>query len=87
MMEPKMMRQKPISIKIPDQILILIDNFVRLGQYESRSHFLRVAIEEMLKQETGTWDKLVDQISGKNNLDTKCSPFQKKKEISLLSLA
>ena len=63
--ELKMMRQKPISIKIPDQILILIDNFVRLGQYESRSHFLRVAIEEMLKQETGTWEKLVDQISGK----------------------
>jgi len=56
-----MMRQKPISIKIPDQILILIDNFVRLGQYESRSHFLRVAIEEMLKEETGIWDKLVDQ--------------------------
>jgi Arc/MetJ-type ribon-helix-helix transcriptional regulator len=60
-----MMRQKPISIKIPDQILILIDNFVRLGQYESRSHFLRIAIEELLKQERETWDKLVDQISQK----------------------
>ncbi len=60
-----MMRQKPISIKIPDSVLILIDNFVRLGQYESRSHFLRIAIEELLKQESGTWDKLIDQISQK----------------------
>jgi Arc/MetJ-type ribon-helix-helix transcriptional regulator len=61
-----MMRQKPISIKIPDSVLILIDNFVRLGQYESRSHFLRIAIKELLKQETGTWDKLIDQISKKS---------------------
>jgi Arc/MetJ-type ribon-helix-helix transcriptional regulator len=60
-----MMRQKPISIKIPDSVLILIDNFVRLGQYESRSHFLRIAIEELLKQESETWDKLIDQISQK----------------------
>ena len=60
-----MTRQKPISINIPDQILILIDNFVRIEQYESRSHFLRVAIEELLKQELGTWEKLVDQISDK----------------------
>lgn len=60
-----MTRQKPISIKIPDQILILIDNFVRLERYESRSHFLRIAIEELLKQELGTWEKLVDQISEK----------------------
>lgn len=60
-----MMRQKPISIKIPDSVLILIDNFVRLGQYESRSHFLRIAIEELLKQENETWDKLIDQISQK----------------------
>ena len=60
------MRQKPISIKIPDSVLILIDNFVRLGQYESRSHFLRIAIKELLKQETGTWDKLIDQISKKS---------------------
>ena len=59
------MRQKPISIKIPDSVLILIDNFVRLGQYESRSHFLRIAIEELLKQESETWDKLIDQISQK----------------------
>lgn len=60
-----MTRQKPISIKIPDQILILIDNFVRLEQYKSRSDFLRIAIEELLKQEAGTWEKLVDQISEK----------------------
>ncbi|MHA2202965.1 MAG: ribbon-helix-helix domain-containing protein [Candidatus Hodarchaeales archaeon] len=60
-----MTRQKPISIKIPDQILILIDNFVRIEHYESRSHFLRVAIEELLQQELGTWEKLVDQISEK----------------------
>ncbi|UCE14240.1 MAG: ribbon-helix-helix protein, CopG family [Candidatus Heimdallarchaeota archaeon] len=57
-----MTRQKPISIKIPDQILILIDNFVRLERFDSRSHFLRIAIEELLKQELGTWEKLVDQI-------------------------
>ncbi len=60
-----MTRQKPISIKIPDQILILIDNFVRLEQYKSRSDFLRIAIEELLKHEAGTWEKLVDQISEK----------------------
>jgi Arc/MetJ-type ribon-helix-helix transcriptional regulator len=60
-----MTRQKPISIKIPDQILILIDNFVRLGQYESRSHFLRIAIEELLKSEIGSWEKLVNKISEK----------------------
>ncbi len=60
-----MTRQKTISIKIPDQILILIDNFVRLEQFESRSHFLRIAIEELLKQELGTWDKFVNQISEK----------------------
>ncbi len=57
-----MTRQKPISIKIPDQVLILIDNFVRLERYESRSQFLRTAIELMLKNELGTWEKLVDQI-------------------------
>ncbi len=60
-----MTRQKPISIKIPDQLLILIDNFVRLEQYESRSHFLRSAIEELLQQEIGTWEKLVNKISEK----------------------
>ncbi|MHA2223696.1 MAG: ribbon-helix-helix domain-containing protein [Candidatus Hodarchaeales archaeon] len=60
-----MTRQKPISIKIPDQLLILIDNFVRLEQYESRSHFLRNAIEELLQQEIGTWEKLVNKISEK----------------------
>jgi len=60
-----MTRQKPISIKIPDQILILMDNFVRLRRYESRSHFLRIAIEDLLKNELGTWEKLVDQISEK----------------------
>jgi Arc/MetJ-type ribon-helix-helix transcriptional regulator len=60
-----MTRQKPISIKIPDQILILIDNFVRLGHFESRSHFLRTAIEDLLNRELGTWEKLVDQISEK----------------------
>ncbi len=60
-----MTRQKPISIKIPDQILILIDNFVRIEQFESRSHFLRIAIEDLLKQELGIWEKLVDQISEK----------------------
>ncbi len=64
-MKTSMTRQKPISIKIPDQILILIDNFVRLERYESRSHFLRIAIEELLQQELGTWEKLVDQISEK----------------------
>ena len=64
-MKTSMTRQKPISIKIPDKILILIDNFVRLEQYESRSHFLRSAIEELLKQELGTWEKLVNQISEK----------------------
>lgn len=57
-----MTRQKPISIKIPDQILILIDNFVRLERFDSRSHFLRIAIKELLEQELGTWEKLVDQI-------------------------
>ncbi len=60
-----MTRQKPISIKIPDQVLILIDNFVRLGHYESRSHFLRIAIEDLLKNEIETWERLVDQISEK----------------------
>ena len=60
-----MTKQKPISIKIPSKILILIDNLVRLGQYESRSHFLRIAIEELLKNELDTWDKLVNQISEK----------------------
>ena len=58
-----MTRQKPISIKIPDQVLILIDNFVRLERYESRSHFLRTSIELLLKNELGTWEKLVNQIS------------------------
>ncbi|WP_455143430.1 ribbon-helix-helix domain-containing protein [Candidatus Hodarchaeum mangrovi] len=60
-----MTKQKPISIKIPSKVLILIDNLVRLGQYESRSHFLRIAIEELLKNELDTWDKLVNQISEK----------------------
>jgi len=60
-----MTKQKPISIKIPSKVLILIDNLVRLGQYESRSHFLRIAIEELLKNELETWDKLVNQISEK----------------------
>ncbi|MHA1227138.1 MAG: ribbon-helix-helix domain-containing protein [Candidatus Hodarchaeales archaeon] len=60
-----MTRQKPISIKIPSKMLVLIDNFVRLGQYESRSHFLRIAIAELLKNELDTWDKLVNQISKK----------------------
>jgi Arc/MetJ-type ribon-helix-helix transcriptional regulator len=60
-----MTRQKPISIKIPDQVLLLIDQLVRLGHYDSRSHFLRNAIEELLKNEIGTWEKLVNQISEK----------------------
>ncbi len=58
-----MTKQKPISIKIPDQVLILIDNFVRLGRFESRSHFLRTSIELLLKNELGIWEKLVNQIS------------------------
>ncbi|MHA2073540.1 MAG: ribbon-helix-helix domain-containing protein [Candidatus Hodarchaeales archaeon] len=58
-----MTKQKPISIKIPDQVLILIDNFVRLERYESRSQFLRTSIELLLRNELGTWEKLVNQIS------------------------
>ncbi|MFW9856094.1 MAG: ribbon-helix-helix domain-containing protein [Candidatus Thorarchaeota archaeon] len=59
-------RQKHVSIKIPDRILTIIDEMVRIGSYESRSHFLRVAIEELLKSELGTWEDLINQISNQN---------------------
>jgi Arc/MetJ-type ribon-helix-helix transcriptional regulator len=59
-------RQKHVSIKIPDQILLIIDEMVRVGSYESRSHFLRIAIEELLKSELGTWENLVNQIFNQN---------------------
>ena len=57
--------QRSISIKIPDLVLTVIDNLVRIGLYDSRSDFLRKAIEDIINSEFGKWETLVDELCKK----------------------
>jgi len=40
-----------VNVKLPDDLVDLIDELVRLGKYSSRSEFIRFAIADKLQKE------------------------------------
>ncbi len=43
--------QKPISLKVPEKMLLAIEDCIKKGYFESRSEFFREAIRELVNEE------------------------------------
>jgi Arc/MetJ-type ribon-helix-helix transcriptional regulator len=55
---------RPISTKVPKQLLARIDQLVQTGQFASRSEYLRVALLELLLDSNleQFWEDLLPEI-------------------------
>jgi Arc/MetJ-type ribon-helix-helix transcriptional regulator len=55
---------RPISTKVPKQLLARIDQLVQTGQFASRSEYLRVALLELLLDSNLAqfWEDLLPEI-------------------------
>lgn len=55
---------RPISTKVPKQLLARIDQLVQAGQFASRSEYLRVALLELLLDSNLAqfWEDLLPEI-------------------------
>ncbi len=43
--------QKPISLKVPEKMLLAIEDCIKKGHFDSRSEFFREAIRELVNEE------------------------------------
>lgn len=43
--------KRSVSVKLPSDVLALLDELVASGVYKSRSHAVRVAVEELVKRD------------------------------------
>ncbi len=52
--EPKL-ELKPISAKMPPEMIDAIDELIRQEQYATRSEVIRIAVRDLIKQYEGTY--------------------------------